>query len=419
MAMRGCTGFALVIGVVGACCCFGGSRARAQDFYLHNGDRVTFYGDSITAQRYYTRDIQDFVETRYPTLQVSFHNAGVPGDKVSGGYAGDAATRVTRDVKPWRPTVITVMLGMNDGDYVPPDPKIFAQYQSGYARLLALLRAAAPDARIALIENTPYDEITHGTEFAGFMATTEQNAAATPALGRREALPVIDDFTPMKSLLERAVAVNPSMASLLVIGRIHPSEPLHWIMAEAVIKAWHLDPVVSEVALSASRHSVVESRRTSVTGLTSTGDDLAWDQQDQALPAPFDLDDPLMKFVLAISDLASIDREMLKIDDLASGEYSLTIDKAKVGEFSAQQLAQGINLALKKTPMWHQAREYDAQIAQRSTMEDADLLLTASTSLSDRQEGSRILRQSEAVFEQNADGNLRIPVRHYTLTPLR
>lgn len=294
MTMKCSTGFALLIGMVAASCCFGGGVAHAQDFYLHNGDRVTFYGDSITAQRYYTRDIQDFVATRYPTLQVSFHNAGVSGDKVTGGYAGDAATRVARDVKPWDPTVITVMLGMNDGDYVPPDAKIFADYQSGYVKLLALLRAAAPGARINLIENTPYDEITHGTEFAGYMATTAQNAAATLALGRREGLPVIDDFTPMKSLLERAAAVNPSMASLLVIGRIHPSEPLHWIMAEAVMKSWGLDPVVSAVTLSASRHSVVEARRTSVTGLSSAGSGLAWNQQDQALPVPVDLDDPLM-----------------------------------------------------------------------------------------------------------------------------
>ena len=121
-----------------------GSNLRAQDFYLHNGDRLTFYGDSITAQRFYTRDIQDFVATRYPALQVTYLNAGVPGDKVTGGYAGDAAERVERDVKPWDPTVITVMLGMNDGGYTPPDAKIFVDYQSGYEKLLALLHAAAP-----------------------------------------------------------------------------------------------------------------------------------------------------------------------------------------------------------------------------------------------------------------------------------
>src|SRR6185437_11385620 len=199
----------------------------AQSFYLHDGDRVTFYGDSITAQRLYTRDVQDFVATRYPGLNVGFHNAGVPGDKVSGGYAGDAATRVSRDVKPWDPTVITVMLGMNDGDYVPPDPKIFAGYQEGYQKLLGLLRDAAPAARITLLENTPYDEITHGTEFKGFMATTEQNAQATPTLAAREHLPAVDTCSPTVQLLQRAKSADPSFASLLVTDRIHPAEPTH------------------------------------------------------------------------------------------------------------------------------------------------------------------------------------------------
>ncbi len=396
----------------------GGSALHAQDFYLHNGDRLTFYGDSITAQRYYTRDIQDFVETRYPTLQVTFHNAGVSGDKVTGGYAGDAATRVARDVKPWSPTVLTVMLGMNDGDYVPPDQKIFGDYQSGYESLLTMLRAAAPGARIMLIENTPYDEITHGTEFAGYMATTEQNAKATPALGQREGLPVVDDYSPVKQLLERAKAADPSYASLLVLDRIHPSEPLHWIMAESVMKAWHIDPVVSAVALSATSQTVTQSLRTQVTGVSAQGNVLEWDQLDEALPLPFNFENSLMNFVLKISDLASCDQETLKVNDLQPSQYKLTIDKTDVGTFSAEQLANGINLALLKTPMWDQAREFDGNLGQRSQLEDADLIVSAGTDVKDKAIASSILREGEAVFEQKAQEKLQIAKHHYTLTPL-
>ena len=396
-----------------------GSALRAQDFYLHNGDRLTFYGDSITAQRYYTRDIQDFIETRYPMLQVTYHNAGVPGDKVTGGYAGDAATRVARDVKPWNPTVLTVMLGMNDGDYVPPDQKIFADYQSGYEHLLTMLRAAsASGARITLIENAPYDEITHGTEFAGYMATTEQNARATPALGQREGLPVVDDYSPVKQLLERAKAADPSFASLLVLDRIHPSEPLHWIMAESVMKAWHIDPVVSAVTVLAASQAVTQSLRTQVTGVSAHGNVLEWDQLDEALPLPFNFEDSLMNFVLKISDLASCDQETLKVSDLQPGQYNLTIDKTDVGTFSAEQLANGINLALLKTPMWDQAREYDGNLEQRSRLEDADLILSAGTDVKDKATASSILRQGEAEFEQKAQEKLQIAKHHYTLAPL-
>jgi lysophospholipase L1-like esterase len=390
--------------------------STAESFYLHDGDRVTFYGDSITAQRFYTRDVQDFVATRYPALKVEFHNAGVPGDKVNGGYSGDAATRVSRDVKPWDPTVITVMLGMNDGGYVPPDPKIFADYQAGYEKLLSLLRAAAPAARITLLENTAYDEITHGTEFKGFMATTEQNARATPALGAREHLPVVDTCSPVLQLLERAKAADPSFASLLVTDRIHPAEPTHWVMAAALMKAWHVDPVVSSVGIASDTHTVTESQRATVTGLTVDGERMEWDQMDQALPLPFNFDNELMNFVLSVSDLFSSDQETLRIGGLRSGEYTLRIDSMQVGSFSANQLGKGINLATMKTPMWQQAREYDGQLEQRSALESADLILTTGTQVGDRADGSRVLREAEAEFEQKAKDQLRLMKHHYVLT---
>jgi lysophospholipase L1-like esterase len=388
----------------------------AQSFYLHDGDRVTFYGDSITAQRFYTRDVQDFVVTRYPGLKVDFHNAGVPGDKVDGGYTGDATTRVSRDVKAWNPTVITVMLGMNDGGYVPPDQKIFAAYQAGYEKLLNMLREAAPAARITLLENTPYDEITHGTEFKGYMATTEQNARATPALARREHLPVVDTWSPMIELLQRAKAANPSFASLLVTDRIHPAEPTHWIMAAALMKAWHVDPLVSSVVIDGSTLAVAESQRTSVTEVTGDGNRIEWDQRDEALPLPFNFDNELMNFVLSVSDLFSLDQEMLQVRGLRAGNYTLRIDEMEIGSYSASQLDKGINLAMMKTPMWQQARDYDGELEQRSILESADLTLSYGTHVADRADGSRILREGEAEFEQRAKGKLR-PVNHrYVLT---
>lgn len=389
---------------------------RAQSFYLHDGDRVTFYGDSITAQRFYTRDIQDFVATRYPGLSVEFHNAGVPGDKVNGGYAGDAATRVSRDVKPWDPTVITVMLGMNDGGYAPPDQSIFATYQTGYEELLSLLRDAAPGARITLLENTPYDEITHGTEFKGYMATTEQNARATPALAAREHLPVVDTYSPVTELLERAKVADPSFASLLVTDRIHPAEPTHWVIAAALMKAWHVDPVVSSVVIAADNRSVTDAQRTTVTGLTADSGHIEWDQIDQALPLPFNFDNELMNLVLSVSDLYSCDKEMLSVRGLRPGNYLLKIDAMQIGSFSAEQLGKGLNLATLKTPMWQQARDYDGELEQRSILESADLVLTAGTKVPDRLNGSKVLREGEAEFEQKAKGNLRLVSHHYVLT---
>src|ERR1700759_1933267 len=86
-------------------------------FYLHDGDRVVFYGDSITDQRLYTTFVESFVVTRFPHMNVAFTHSGWGGDRVTGGAGGPIDVRLARDVFPYRPTVMTIMLGMNDGNY--------------------------------------------------------------------------------------------------------------------------------------------------------------------------------------------------------------------------------------------------------------------------------------------------------------
>jgi lysophospholipase L1-like esterase len=84
-------------------------------FYLHDGDRVVFYGDSITDQRLYTTFVETYVITRFPQLKVAFVHSGVGGDRVTGGGGGPIDLRLPRDVVAYKPTVMTIMLGMNDG----------------------------------------------------------------------------------------------------------------------------------------------------------------------------------------------------------------------------------------------------------------------------------------------------------------
>ena len=95
------------------------------DFYLKDGDRVVFYGDSITDQRLYTTFTESYVLTRFPRMKVSFVHSGWGGDRVTGGGGGPIDVRLQRDVLTYKPTVLTIMLGMNDGRYRAFDPDIF------------------------------------------------------------------------------------------------------------------------------------------------------------------------------------------------------------------------------------------------------------------------------------------------------
>jgi lysophospholipase L1-like esterase len=144
-----------------------------QNLAIQDGDTVVFYGDSITALHLYTRFVEEFAFTRYPTLRVRFVNAGVSGDATYGGYAGTMQQRVQRDVTAFHPAMITVMLGMNDGGYVTMTLQIDSAFRKGYNDLLDTLTRENPKAALTLILPTPYDEITHGTEFPGYSRTID------------------------------------------------------------------------------------------------------------------------------------------------------------------------------------------------------------------------------------------------------
>ena len=88
--------------------------ASAQEFFLKKGDVVVVMGDSITEQRLYSNYLEIWCQTRFPSYNLVFRNVGIGGDRSTGGNG-----RFKRDVLPFKPTVLTVDFGMNDGNYGP------------------------------------------------------------------------------------------------------------------------------------------------------------------------------------------------------------------------------------------------------------------------------------------------------------
>ncbi len=359
------------------------TTTHAQQFALKDGDTVVFYGDSITAQRLYTKDVEEFVITRYPTLHVRFVNAGVPGDTTNGGYAGTMAERVRRDVAPFRPAMITVMLGMNDGGWGYGGPEIDPNFQKGYRALLDALHKAAPGAALTLICPTPYDEITHGTEFPGYSRVIEKFADDVSRMGAQleasgdKTVLVADFHRSMTDALERAKTQFPELGPLIVPDRIHPAEIGHWIMAATLMSAWHVNPVISRLVLNATNAKVIDKDRTTATNLERSTDGLQWTQLDDALPLPLDFNNAMTPVLLKISDIAQLDQMTLRIESLDPGQYELSIDAKPVAGFSREELQRGVNLALYKTPMLDQARGIDWTEDRRATLDQARFILSA------------------------------------------
>ena len=334
------------------------AQGPVKPFQLVNGDRVVFYGDSITDQRLYTTLVENYVVTRFPRLNVSFVHSGWGGDRVGGGGGGPIDVRLQRDVIAYKPTVMTVMLGMNDGGYKGFDQGTFDTYTSGYTHIIDAAQAALPGIRLTLIQPSPYDDVTRAAGFpGGYNATLlryGQWVQETAAKGHET---FADLNTPVTAMLQKANALDPSQAQKIIPDRVHPGPAGHMIMAEALLKAWNAPALVTSVKIDAARGRVVQASNTVVSAVKA-GPVLSWTQTDSALPLPVDSGDPSVALVLKSSDFAdALDQEPLQVLGLKpAARYTLTIDGQETGDFTSEQLAAGINLATLPTPMARQAR---------------------------------------------------------------
>jgi lysophospholipase L1-like esterase len=364
---------------------------------LKDGDRVVFYGDSITAQHLYTRYTEDYILTRYPKLQVTFFNAGMGGDRVTGGGAGPIAQRLERDVFPLKPTVITIMLGMNDGGYKPDDPETRKRYEDGYRHIVQTLKARLPEARIYLIQPSPYDEITKTPKAPGYNSVLIGYSHILAQIAQDEHVYLIDGNTPIVDELHRAVTVDPVMAAHILPDSVHPQGPGHWVLATAIVKAWGVTPIVDTVTLNAKSHKAETDRAMVSDAKTDPDGTITWTETDEALPLPLDQSTEEARFLFKISDIAKMDQQILKVTHLKAAKYALTIDTTKVGEFTPAELEAGINLATQITPMTTQALQVDKMGNDRATLDSTRFsLLFQGKDVEDREAADRALRAFDA-----------------------
>ena len=332
--------------------------AENQNFSLKDGDTVVFYGDSITAQNLYNQWVELYTVTRFPKMRVHFYGAGVGGDRVSGGVGGTIDDRLARDLFSHMPSVVTVMLGMNDGSYRATTDEIQSAYINGYEHLIQAIHEHAPGARVTIIGPSPLDDVTRPYWFPGGYNLVMQNFAELDRSVARKSNSLFVNFNPpVVALLQRAKAFDPQIGQLIIPDRVHPELIAHWVMAETLLDAWNAPAEVSSVVLDARAVKIVEASNASVDALSVDHESWRWNETESSLPIPFEKDNATQALLLKFTDVQDrLNQERLRITGLEQGQYGLKIDEDEVGTFSAEQLDKGINLSDFETPMHDQAQ---------------------------------------------------------------
>ncbi|HEY5313789.1 MAG TPA: GDSL-type esterase/lipase family protein [Pirellulales bacterium] len=351
-------GLAAMLTVLLAC-----QPARAsENFPLHDGDTWVMAGDSITAQHLHSNYFEAFCYARYQAMRFRFRNSGVGGDTIPKVLA-----RYDWDIAPWKPTVVSVELGMNDKggysveQYIQNMGQLDARIRSSGARPVYFTASPVNSGststnlgindrldtyaralkKFAAQHDAPFADQFHALlDVWGANKPQENRAnliATVAAAAREEQLPGVSH---LRNFLAEMAGVDPQPVSMQG-DAVHPGPNGQLMMAAALLSTLNAEPHVSSASLD-SAGKVLDSDGCTITGARAVDGGLAFERLDQRLPFPIPAGTygvlPLFPTILQLSDYT------LKVAGLPAGQYELRANGQKLGHATAEDLAAGVNL---------------------------------------------------------------------------
>jgi len=351
-----------------------------------DGDRVVFFGDSITHHGRYLEQIALYYATRFPYRDIWFSGSGE-----SGGNAGEgsAMRRLADDVVAKKPTVVTVMFGMNDvwrdqwpregvtESNIAKQSQSFCAYTNSMTRLVAAIRERAGDPQVIRLTPSPFDQTCLIGGKPSDCVCNDGLAAFAEWIrceARRENAPCVDLQSFLHALNAREQAKDPCWSFMRGAGtngfdRVHPNEFGHTFFTYAFLRTQGAPAEVATIELDAAMGSAAKIGNAEITDLSFSDAEISFTALEKALPYPLEAGcRDAAAYVPFVEDL---DRETFAVRSLAPGEWELEIDGEKVGRWSALELSGGVNLATcRATPQYRQAlkvRELNAEAWKKDT----------------------------------------------------
>lgn len=329
-------------------------------------DRVVFIGDSITHGGRYHADVYLFYATRFPDQPFKSYNCGVAGDTAFG-----TNLRFVSDISTRRPNIAAIMLGMNDAissNFEPSLPllesiKGQANAHKAYTKAMDKLAASltAINCDIIFIKPSIYDQTAKldKTNLIGKNDQIGRFARFLNTLALKYESSIVDFYTPM-GVINHTLQTSKPQATIISEDRVHPGIPGHLVMAYHFLKAQDMPQYVSAIrldaqAIASGTGKIIEQLNCEIhADLTFSKDTINFTVTEQALPFP--LSQAQMKALEWVPFQRELNRQVLAIDNLSPGDYTLTIDGIKVGEYTSERLKAGIDLSANKdTPQYKQA----------------------------------------------------------------
>ena len=347
----------------------GAETAHSQDaFPLKDGDTWVMVGDSITAQHLHSNYLEAYCYARFPKWTFHFRNSGVGGDTIP-----KALARFEYDVAAWKPTVVSVELGMNDQ---------FRFTVGEYITNMNLLadQIARIGARQVYFTSSPLNNGVGTTNPVNSEVNGKKYAAALRDFAAARQAPFADQFDalvnvwaankPIENIHRLAADARQAAKNKDLPGReqllqwseiwsksemhgrgaslggdpVHPGPAGQLTMCAALLQALKAPGLVSKATLDASGKigELAQCRVTNV--VVEPGGGISFDRLDDCLPLPIP-DEACGAFIIYPS-IEELSQWILTVTGLKAGQYQVQIDGAVVASVSGDELGKGWNMGL-------------------------------------------------------------------------
>ncbi|MGV3484721.1 MAG: SGNH/GDSL hydrolase family protein [Planctomycetaceae bacterium] len=314
---------------------------------LQPGDRLAICGDSITEQKMYSRIIETYLTVCVPELKITARQYGWSGEKTDGFLK-----RMDQDCLAFDPTVATLAYGMNDSRYRPFDVTNGQWYEDHYTAIVRRFK----DAGVRVVVGSPgcAGKIASWVKVrTGDLQDHNLHLCALRdiAIGvaKREDVRFADIFWPMYQAQVFAPAQHGASPEKPydVAGRdgVHPGWPGHVIMAWSFLRSMGLSGDIGTLAvdLGSSTATATDGHRVdsySDGKLTVTSSRYPFRAEGDEHS-----DTSILSGMTLVPFAEDLNRFVLKVTGTNQDRYRVRWGDVEQ-EFTAEQLARGISLAV-------------------------------------------------------------------------
>jgi len=337
------------------------------DPLLKQGQLLAIVGDSITEEKEYSRFMELYITCCYPQLKAKCLLMGWSGEKASGFNR-----RMDNDLLFFKPNVVTICYGMNDGGYT----KYLKGIGQGFEIALNDIVNRLKQNNVLVLVGSPgavdtyyYDKKAKKDGSAVYNETLEKLSEIAKKVSNDNQMPYVEVHEPLMTVMANAKKTNGETYAVCGTDGIHPTPNGHIVMAQCFLKGLGFDGNIGTITIdmkgkadATEGHKILSAKDGKVEIESSRYPFCFYGKEKDAEQTA-----SILPFVTFNEEL---NRFMLVVKNLDGAKAKVTWGEDSKS-FTKEQLEKGINLASEfvLNPFSKSFRTMDAVILEKQAYE--------------------------------------------------